>query len=138
MKLRFLLLFIGIAIPSIFYAQDKQNGNAVHGTDAEYAFEQVDVKPEFPNGNDGLVKYLSENIKYPKDAVKQKIQGRVLVTFVVDTDGSIQDVKVAKAVYPSIDKESVRVVKKMPKWTPGKKDGCPVRVQYTLPIAFHL
>lgn len=101
-------------------------------------YEVVEEMPEFPGGMEALIKYLSTNIKYPKDAVKQKIQGRVLVTFVVDTDGSIKDVKVAKAVYPSIDKESVRVVKKMPKWTPGKKDGCPVRVQYTLPIAFHL
>jgi len=101
-------------------------------------YEEVEEMPEFPGGMEALMKYLSTNIKYPKDAVKQKIEGRVMVTFIVDTDGSISDVKTVKTVYPSIDKESVRVVKKMPKWKPGKKDGRPVRVQYALPIVFRL
>ena len=101
-------------------------------------YDMVEEMPEYPGGMEALMKYLTTNVKYPKDAVKQKIQGRVMVTFIVDTDGSITDVKVVKAVFPSIDKESVRVVKNMPKWKPGKKDGRPVKVKYTLPLAFHL
>ena len=136
MKLRFLLLFIGIAIPSIFYAQDKQNGNAVQGTDAEYAFEQVDVKPEFPNGNDGLVKYLSENIKYPKKALKNGVTGKVFVQFVIDKTGKVTNVVAVRGVEKSLDKEAVRVIKSMPKWKPGMKDGNPVKIKYTIPINF--
>ena len=136
MKLRFLLLFIGIAIPSIFYAQDKQNGNAVQGTDAEYAFEQVEVKPEFPNGNDGLVKYLSENIKYPKKALKNGVTGKVFVQFVIDKTGKVTNVVAVRGVEKSLDKEAVRVIKSMPKWKPGMKDGNPVKIKYTIPINF--
>ena len=136
MKFRFLLLFIGIAIPSIFYAQDKQNGNAVQGTDAEYAFEQVEVKPEFPNGNDGLVKYLSENIKYPKKALKNGVTGKVFVQFVIDKTGKVTNVVAVRGVDKSLDKEAVRVIKSMPKWKPGMKDGNPVKVKYTIPINF--
>jgi len=136
MKFRLLLLFIGIAIPSFFYAQDKQNGNAVQGTDAEYAFEQLEVKPEFPNGNEGLGKYLSENIKYPKKALKNGITGKVFVQFVIDKTGKVTNVVAVRGVEKSLDKEAVRVIKSMPKWKPGMKDGQPVKVKYTIPINF--
>ena len=90
-RFRLLLLLIGIVVPSFFYAQDKQKGNAVQGSDAEYAFEQLEVKPEFPNGNEGLAKYLSDNIKYPKKALKNSITGKVFVQFVIDKTGKILD-----------------------------------------------
>jgi len=101
-------------------------------------YDTVDQLPEFPGGMPALISYLQNNIKYPKDAEKQKVEGRVLVQFVVETDGSISDVKVAKEVFPSLDAEGIRVVQAMPKWTPGKHKGKIVRVQYTLPIVFSL
>ena len=135
-KFRLLLLLIGIAIPSLFYAQDKQNGNAVQGKDAEYAFEQLEVKPEYPNGNEGLGKYLSENIKYPKKALKNGVSGKVFVQFVIDKTGKVTNVVAVRGVEKSLDKEAVRVIKSMPKWKPGMKDGQPVKVKYTIPINF--
>ena len=101
-------------------------------------YDTVDQLPEFPGGMPALISYLQNNIKYPKDAEKQKVEGRVLVQFVVETDGIISDVKVAKEVFPSLDAEGIRVVQAMPKWTPGKHKGKSVRVQYTLPIVFSL
>ena len=85
-----------------------------------------------------MIEFLQKNVKYPADAEKQKVEGRVLVTFVVETDGSVTDVKLAKKAFPSLDAEGMRVVKAMPKWTPGKHEGKLVRVQYTLPINFSL
>ena len=131
-----LLLLIGIVVPSFFYAQDKQKGNAVQGSDAEYAFEQLEVKPEFPNGNEGLAKYLSDNIKYPKKALKNSITGKVFVQFVIDKTGKVTNVVAVRGVEKSLDKEAVRVIKSMPKWKPGMKDGQPVKVKYTIPINF--
>jgi len=135
-RLRLILLLIGIVIPSFFYAQDKQNGNAVQGKDTEYAFEQLEVKPEFPNGNEGLGKYLSENIKYPKKALKKGLTGKVFVQFVIDKTGKVTDVVAVRGVEKSLDKEAVRVIKAMPEWKPGMKDGQPVKVKYTIPINF--
>ena len=85
-----------------------------------------------------LFKYLAYNVRYPIDAAKNKIEGRVLVTFVVEHDGSISNVNVANSVYPSLDKESIRVVSGMPKWIPGKANGKTIRVKYTIPITFRL
>ncbi len=135
-RFRLLLLLIGIVVPSFFYAQDKQKGNAVQGSDAEYAFEQLEVKPEFPNGNEGLAKYLSDNIKYPKKALKNSITGKVFVQFVIDKTGKVTNVVAVRGVEKSLDKEAVRVIKSMPKWKPGMKDGQPVKVKYTIPINF--
>ena len=135
-RFRLLLLLIGIVVPSFFYAQDKQKGNAVQGSDAEYAFEQLEVKPEYPNGNEGLGKYLSENIKYPKKALKNGVSGKVFVQFVIDKTGKVTNVVAVRGVEKSLDKEAVRVIKSMPKWKPGMKDGQPVKVKYTIPINF--
>jgi len=101
-------------------------------------YEVVEQMPEYPGGMPALIEYLQTNIKYPKDAEKQKVEGRVLVQFVIETDGSVTDVKVTKKVFPSLDAEGIRVVQAMPKWTPGKHKGKIVRVQYTLPIVFSL
>jgi protein TonB len=116
------------------YAQDKQNGNTVTGKDAEYAVSELDRQPEFPNGNEGLGKYLSENIKYPKKALKKNITGKVHVQFVIDKTGKVTDVVAVRGVDKSLDKEAVRVIKSMPAWKPGMKDGAPVKVKYTIPI----
>ena len=101
-------------------------------------YDEVDEMPSFPGGLNGLMTFLSQNMVYPVTAQENGVQGRVIVSFVVETDGSITDVKVARSVDPSLDREAMRVVKAMPKWTPGKKDGKPVRVKYTVPVVFRL
>jgi protein TonB len=101
-------------------------------------FDVVEQMPQFPGGPQALFEYLSKNIKYPVVAEENGIQGRVIVTFVVERDGSITDVKVAKSVDPSLDKEAMRVVKSMPHWIPGKQNGAAVRVKYTVPVTFKL
>ena len=101
-------------------------------------FDVVEEMPQFPGGQAALLEYLAKNIKYPVVAEENGVQGRVIVTFVVERDGSITDVKVVKSVDPSLDKEAARVVKSMPKWQPGKQNGSAVRVKYTVPVQFRL
>jgi protein TonB len=101
-------------------------------------FDVVEQMPSFPGGPSALFEYLSKNIKYPVVAEENGIQGRVIVTFVVEKDGSITDVRVVKSVDPSLDKEAQRVVKSMPRWIPGKQNGSAVRVKYTVPVTFRL
>ena len=94
--------------------------------------------PSFPGGQAALFEWLSKNIKYPVVAEENGVQGRVIVTFVVERNGSITDVQVVKSVDPSLDKEAVRVVKAMPHWIPGKQNGSAVRVKFTVPVTFRL
>lgn len=101
-------------------------------------FDVVEQMPSFPGGNAALMNYLGQNIKYPVIAEENGIQGRVIVQFVVGKDGHISDVRVAKSVDPSLDKEAVRVVRSMPRWIPGKQNGQAVTVRYTLPVTFRL
>ena len=104
----------------------------------ETPFNVVEDKPAFPGGMEAMIQFFSTNIQYPADAKKQKIDGRVLVNFVIEKDGSITDVKVMKPGFPSLDAEAVRVVKMMPKWKPGYQKGQAVRVLFALPISFNL
>ena len=97
-----------------------------------------ETMPYFPGGQELLLKYLAANIKYPASAVKAKKQGRVIVTFIVQKDGSITHAKIARSIDPELDAEALRVVKGMPKWTPGTQLGKPVSVKYTLPVKFSL
>ena len=101
-------------------------------------FDTVEQMPEYPGGMQAMIEFLQTNMKYPEDAAKQKVEGRVMVQFVVETDGSVSDVHVAKQVFPSLDAEAIRVVQAMPKWTPGKEKGNVVRVKYNLPIVFRM
>ena len=101
-------------------------------------YEVCEQMPTFPGGDAAMMKYLSENVKYPALAIKAQEQGRVVVSFTVEKDGAISDVKVARSVTPSLDAEAVRVVKAMPKWTPGKQGGQLVRVRYNVPVSFKL
>lgn len=104
----------------------------------EKVFDVVEQMPQFPGGDAALFEYLSTHIKYPTIAEENGVQGRVIVTFVVERDGSITDVKVVKSVDPSLDKEASRLVAGMPKWIPGKQNGSAVRVKYTVPVTFRL
>lgn len=104
----------------------------------EEIFTVVEQQPEFPGGNSKLGEYLGKNIRYPSAAQRANVSGRVFISFVVNTDGSIQDVQVLKGLGFGTDEEATRVVKSMPKWRPGKQSGRPVRVKYNLPISFTL
>ena len=101
-------------------------------------FDVVEQMPSFPGGQGALMQWLSSNIKYPVIAAENGVQGRVIIQFVVEKDGSVSGVTVAKSVDPSLDKEAQRVVKSMPKWIPGKQNGSAVRVKYTVPVTFKL
>ena len=104
----------------------------------EKAFDVVEQMPQYPGGPQALFKYLGENIRYPKEAEDNNEQGRVIITFVVKKDGSIDDAKVVKSVSSSLDTEALRVLNAMPNWTPGRQNGEAVNVKYTIPITFRL
>lgn len=101
-------------------------------------FDVVEQMPSFPGGDAALMEYLSKNVKYPVVAQENGVQGRVTVTFVVERDGSVTDVKVVRSVDPSLDREASRVISSMPRWIPGKQNGSAVRVKYTVPVTFRL
>lgn len=105
------------------------DGNSIH--------DREEIMPEFPGGSQALIDYLKANVIFPKIAEEEGIQGKVVVSYVIDVDGSVTDVQVVQSVHPALDKEAMRVVKNMPKWIPGKQDGKAVQVKYSLPINFY-
>lgn len=109
-----------------------------HVVEETKIFTVVEQMPMFPGGDGALMGYLRDNIHYPTVAAENGVQGRVVVGFVVERDGSITDVKILRGVDPSLDREAMRVVKSMPKWTPGKQNGSAVRVKYQVPVSFRL
>lgn len=111
-------------------SQQSETSNKVH--------DVVEQMPSFPGGDAALMRFLSTNVHYPAVAEENGIQGRVVVTFIIERDGSISDVKVVKSVDPSLDKEAVRVIESMPRWKAGTQNGEPVRVKYTMPVTFRL
>ena len=104
--------------------------------DDDKVYEVVDVMPEFPGGETELLKYMARNVKYPAESIKNKEEGSLSLSFIINKDGSLSDIKVVKSLTPLLDAEAVRVVKNMPKWTPGKLKGKVVRVAYTTPITY--
>ncbi|WP_072546159.1 M56 family metallopeptidase [Mediterranea massiliensis] len=113
--------------------------NITHSTADDEIYEVVENMPRFPNGGmQALMQYLNENIRYPEAAIKAGVQGRVTLQFIVDKDGSIDDVKILRSVNPDLDAEAIRVIKMMPRWEPGTHKGKPVRVKYTVPVMFRI
>ncbi|MBR6884096.1 MAG: energy transducer TonB [Prevotella sp.] len=131
---RIILMAIAACMMTLGAQAQQQKGN----TEPQDVFDVVEDMPQYPGGMQAMLSFLQENITYPKDAQEKKISGRVLVTFVVEKDGSISNVETVKSVFPSLDEEAVRIVKAMPNWKPGKQNGKVVRVKYTLPISFSL
>ena len=119
---------VGVTVKTKEPAEDSEEG----------AFDVVEQMPEFPGGMAEMMKFLSMNVKYPVEAMKNGIEGRVLVQFIVEKDGNISSAKVVQKVNEQLDAEAVRVVNAMPKWKPGKQKGQPVRVKFTIPISFRL
>lgn len=109
-----------------------------HVVEETKIFTVVEQMPMYPGGDAALMGYLRDNINYPTIAAENGVQGRVVVGFVVERDGSITDVKILRGVDPSLDREAMRVVKSMPRWNPGKQNGSAVRVKYQVPVSFRL
>ena len=109
-----------------------------HVVEETKIFTVVEQMPMYPGGDAALMGYLRDNIHYPTVAAENGVQGRVVVGFVVERDGSITDVKILRGVDPSLDREAMRVVKSMPRWNPGKQNGSAVRVKYQVPVSFRL
>jgi protein TonB len=101
-------------------------------------FDIAEVMPSFPGGEKELMKFLNDNLKYPVVDMEQGTQGRVVLRFVVGIDGHISEVTIQRSLSPTTDKEAVRVVRAMPKWIPGRQNGKPVPVYYSLPVRFKL
>ena len=134
MKKQFLLLVALFA----FLLNVNAQKNVSKNDESTRLYQVVEQMPRFPGGNKELVNFISSNLQYPAEACRSKTQGRVIVTFVVEPDGSVTNVGIGKGVAKILDDEAMRVVSMSPKWNPGKIDGKPVRVQYNLPITFKL
>lgn len=121
---------------------DMQSGDDIEPQneveDENTVYYVVEEMPEYPGGMSAMMRFIVKNLKYPEEAQKNGIKGRVLVNFVVDVDGTLTEIKVFQAVNPYLDKEAIRVVSSMPKWKPGRQKGKPVKVKYTIPINFSL
>lgn len=125
------VLAILFTINTTAMAQNKKTSN-------DKVFEKVEDMPEFPGGEQAMMDFVGKNVQYPKEAMEKEISGRVLVGFIVEKDGSVNEVKIVRGIGGGCDEEAVRVVKAMPKWKPGKEKGKPVRVSYMMPIFFKL
>ena len=120
----------GVKITRVDDAQAIENDTTV--------FKIVEVIPEFPGGDEARIKFMVENLNYPKLAREAGVEGRVAIGFIVETDGRLSNFTVIKSVHPLLDEEALRVIKMMPNWIPGKQDGKPVRVQFLIPVSFTL
>ena len=130
--------FLIMALMALFGLTTVSAQKTVVAKKNQQVFDVVEKMPEYPGGQAALFEYLQKNVKYPADAEKKKVEGRVLVTFVVNTDGSITDIEVVRKTFPSLDAEAVRVISGMPRWKPGEQKGQKVRVKYTVPLTFRL
>lgn len=101
-------------------------------------YDVVEQMPSFSGGPAAMMEFISRSIVYPVSALKQELQGRVIVSFIVERDGRLSNAKVVKSVAPDLDKEALRIVKKMPRWIPGQQNGRKVKVKYTVPVTFRL
>lgn len=135
MKTKLLCLLLLVMLPLVSYSQEKKSNSQKQENGV---FFMVEKMPQFPGGSGALMKYLSQNVKYPASAQANNISGRVIVQFVVEADGSITRDKIIRGVDPALDAEALRVIKAMPKWVPGENEGKKVPVKYTVPIVFSL
>ena len=136
MKRTILLTMMTLCFSAMTWAQKTIVSN--EAGPQEEAFDVVEQMPEFPGGMEAMIQFMQQNMKYPKDAQKLNKQGRVLVNFIIEKDGRVSNAVVVKSVWPSLDAEALRLVRAMPKWTPGKQNGKVVRVKFTMPFNFSL
>ena len=136
-----LALLVIVFAPARANAQDKKGKTTQTRKDTttdDKVYEVCEQMPIFEGGDVALLKYLTDSVKYPELAKKHGVQGRVIIGFIVEKDGSLTDVKVLRAVDRALDAEALRVVKGMPKWIPGSQNGQHVRVKYNVPVPFRL
>ena len=136
--MRIILCIVFLLSANYVFAQDTGGATKQKADTAEKIFTIVEVMPRFPGDEVELFRYLLKNVKYPKAARKNKIEGKVILTFVVDKNGTVRDVRVIQSVSPELDEEALRVIKLMPQWTPGTQNDRPVSVYFTIPIKFAL
>jgi protein TonB len=130
---RLALLLSAIFLTNIAFCQEE-----VKVSDDEAIFFVVEVQPEFPGGMDSMYAFIQKNLIYPEKAKAEGIEGRVFITFTIEKDGSVSNVKILRGIGGGCDEAAKEVVEKMPKWKPGTQRGKPVRVQFNLPIKFEL
>lgn len=137
---RSFFLALGLVFAGCAFAQDDPppppDGPGID--DARIETLPLEVMPEFPGGEAALAAFIKKEVKYPKKAKREGIEGKILVSFVVDKDGSVTDVSIARGVDPLLDEEAMRAVRLMPKWTPGLLNGKPVKTKFNLPVSFVL
>lgn len=139
MYMQKVILFLLFFISADMYASELIVTDQVSDerkTEEEEIYSVVDEKPDFPGGEKALMDFVIKNLKYPPKMAKKKIQGRVFVSYIVETDGSISNIEVLKSPAKELSDEAVRVISLMPKWKPGTKGGNPVRVKYIMPVSF--
>lgn len=119
-------------------SEESQISKPINKLNTGHVFEQVEQLPCFPGGQQALLTYIDQNIRYPKELEESCVQGRVVVKFLIGSDGSISQACVIKSLVPELDKDAIRVVMSMPKWTPGKNKGVPVDSWYYLPVKYML
>ncbi len=148
MKKKLLIVaIINLSIVLLFSVRVKAQTSSPNISDLEKAdsaqvskpiFVSVEQQPEFPGGTDNFFKYIARNLRYPINDLKNKVQGKVTVSFMVDYDGSLTNIKIIDSVSTDINAEALRLIKNSPRWKPGMQNGRPVRVNYTVPIIFVL
>ena len=140
MKHLFFIIFcVMISVTSFAQSQNTESEETTSSSDdSEFVYETADVMPSFRGGQKALTEYLVKNTKYPQAAMKAGQQGKVLCSFIVETDGTISDLKVVKKIWPLLEVEAKRVVSNMPKWIPAMNDEIPVRCRITLPVVFRI
>ena len=136
MKKVLFVLALLLSAHTAMHAQSNQNTE--RNASDEKIFDVVEQPPSFPGGQAALLSYLSKNVKYPEEALKDNVQGRVIVGFIVEKDGSVSNAKIIRGVDSALDKEAIRIVMSMPKWTPGRQNGRNVRTKYNVPVNFKL
>lgn len=136
MKKVLFVLALLLSAHTAMHAQSNQNTE--RNASDEKIFDVVEQPPSFPGGQAALMSYLSKSVKYPQEAMEDNVQGRVIVGFIVEKDGSVSNAKIIRGVDSALDKEAIRIVMSMPKWTPGRQNGRNVRTKYNVPVNFKL
>lgn len=142
MREKNILLIILLLLFSSVYAVNKKNeeqqitGNRAYTKCLEASSTSYEESPRFPGGDKAMLDFIKRNMRYPKCVKKEGVEGRVIVSFYVETDGSLTDLKIVKSVDSRLNKEALRIIKMMPKWKPGQLGGKIVRMKYSLPIQF--
>ena len=137
-RISLLCVMAAMSFTTVFAQSSTTKTEQTTTTTEDKVFTVVEQMPMFPGGDAAMMNYLCNTVKYPEVAAKNGVQGRVVVGFIIETDGSITNIDVLRGVDPSLDREAMRVVSEMPKWTPGVKDGKKVRVKYQVPVSFRL